>query len=306
MFPAELTGFAASISSTMQQHILNMVAPVKKNLSAGSLLVSLAGIPIADSIKTPAISINGTTGYTPNTPIPSNVSGSPPADYMLYRPATRHASRWKEDWQELEFVGKGAFGSVVKARNKIDKRIYAVKKIRLRPGQSEDKLFREVSTLSRLNHRNIVRYYTTWIEYSDLDSTTSSAVGSSAGTGEHSAETYSVGSNSFNQEQMLAIDWNDVQSPSNGHSFPSIHFTNSETSNSDSESDPTGSDTAGSSQSSGVGGMVLRGPRRRLAQHDFIDVTAPPRLSKTLFIQMVYFLYSLIWSTTEVYLAGIC
>ncbi|KAI0083455.1 hypothetical protein BDY19DRAFT_998561 [Irpex rosettiformis] len=284
----------SSISSSMQQHIVNMVAPGKKGFSAGSLLVSLAGIPIADSTRTPTIPING-NGYTPNTPIPSNVSGSPPTDYMLYRPATRHASRWKEDWQELEFVGKGAFGSVVKARNKLDKRIYAVKKIKLRPGQSEDKLFREVSTLSRLNHRNIVRYYTTWIEYSDMDSTTSSAVGSSAGTGDHSAETYSIGSNSFNQEQMLAIDWNSVQSPSNGHSFPSIHFTTGESSDSDSESDPTGSDTAGSGESSGgLGGrMVLRGRGRgyqgqRAMGHGMIDLSAPPKLSKTLFIQMEY------------------
>jgi hypothetical protein len=34
-------------------------------------------------------------------------------------------SRWKEDWEELELLGKGAFGSVVKARNKIDSRTYA-------------------------------------------------------------------------------------------------------------------------------------------------------------------------------------
>ncbi len=53
----------ATISHGMQQHVMNMVAPVKKGLSAGSLMVSLAGIPIHESIKTPAIPINGTSYY---------------------------------------------------------------------------------------------------------------------------------------------------------------------------------------------------------------------------------------------------
>ena len=55
-----------------------------------------------------------------------------------------------------------------------------MKKIRLRTSQSDQKIFREVDTLSRLNHRYIVRYYTTWIETSDHVSTATSAVGSSA------------------------------------------------------------------------------------------------------------------------------
>lgn len=52
----------------------------------------------------------------------------------------------------------------MKARNKIDSRIYAVKKIRLKTQQSDTKIFREVNALSRLSHRFIVRYYTTWVE----------------------------------------------------------------------------------------------------------------------------------------------
>ena len=45
----------------------------------------------------------------------------------------------------------------------------AVKKIKLRDVRN-DKIFREVSALSRLNHRFIVRYYTTWVETSDAPS----------------------------------------------------------------------------------------------------------------------------------------
>ncbi|KAJ1902536.1 eukaryotic translation initiation factor 2-alpha kinase, partial [Coemansia sp. IMI 209127] len=76
------------------------------------------------------------------------------------------ASRYRADFEEVEFLGKGGFGSVVKARNRIDGRFYAIKKIKLDPRDNEGskKIFREVTTLSRLHHQNIVRYYTTWVE----------------------------------------------------------------------------------------------------------------------------------------------
>ncbi|KAJ2609836.1 eukaryotic translation initiation factor 2-alpha kinase [Coemansia sp. RSA 1365] len=79
------------------------------------------------------------------------------------------ASRYRTDFEEIEFLGKGGFGSVVKARNRIDSRFYAIKKIKLdaRDTEGNKKIFREVTTLSRLHHQNVVRYYTTWIE--DMD-----------------------------------------------------------------------------------------------------------------------------------------
>ena len=61
-----------------------------------------------------------------------NMNGSSPPDVGYFHGQTPQAqmqmvgqSRWKEDWEELELLGKGGFGSVVKARNKIDSRIYA-------------------------------------------------------------------------------------------------------------------------------------------------------------------------------------
>jgi len=84
----------------------------------------------------------------------------------------------------LRLKGKGAFGSVVKARNKIDNRIYAVKKIRLKTQKSDTKIFREVNALSRLSHRFIVRYFTTWVETHEtqnVSSATPSVSGVSSG-----------------------------------------------------------------------------------------------------------------------------
>lgn len=51
-------------------------------------------------------------------------------------------------------------------RNKVDDRIYALKRIQL-DQQSEvvrRKIIREVKLLSSLNHENVVRYYTSWID----------------------------------------------------------------------------------------------------------------------------------------------
>jgi translation initiation factor 2-alpha kinase 4 len=78
-------------------------------------------------------------------------------------------SRYKADFEEIEFLGKGGFGEVVKARNKLDGRFYAIKKIRLDPRDNEDirKILREVQTLSSLHHQYVVRYYTTWFEDED-------------------------------------------------------------------------------------------------------------------------------------------
>lgn len=71
----------------------------------------------------------------------------------------------------LIVIGVGGFGSVVKARNKLDGRIYAIKKIKF--GRTDrrfvEKVLREVITLSRLHHKHVVRYYQAWIDIADED-----------------------------------------------------------------------------------------------------------------------------------------
>eukprot|EP00294_Goniomonas_avonlea_P007754 CAMPEP_0114541278 /NCGR_PEP_ID=MMETSP0114-20121206/1221_1 /TAXON_ID=31324 /ORGANISM="Goniomonas sp, Strain m" /LENGTH=1701 /DNA_ID=CAMNT_0001725507 /DNA_START=110 /DNA_END=5215 /DNA_ORIENTATION=- len=76
-------------------------------------------------------------------------------------------SRYEQDFEQVEPLGKGGFGSVFRARNRLDGREYAVKKIRLRPGKDSQKsrVMREAKTMARLSHhQNVVRYYQAWIE----------------------------------------------------------------------------------------------------------------------------------------------
>ncbi|KAF9934788.1 hypothetical protein FBU30_000082 [Linnemannia zychae] len=78
-------------------------------------------------------------------------------------------TRYKHDFVEICKLGKGGFASVFKARNKLDGIEYAIKKIRLRGGAKlrYEKIFREIKFLARLDHKNVIRYYSSWLEHAD-------------------------------------------------------------------------------------------------------------------------------------------
>ncbi|ORX48879.1 kinase-like protein [Hesseltinella vesiculosa] len=98
---------------------------------------------------------------------------------------TRHAffdlsiqhSRYCDDFTELTLLGRGGFALAYRARNNLDGIDYAVKKVRLGPdlnqggSTSYKKIFREIKHLARLEHPNVIRYYSSWLEYdSGVDS----------------------------------------------------------------------------------------------------------------------------------------
>ncbi|RLN51621.1 hypothetical protein BBJ29_009462, partial [Phytophthora kernoviae] len=80
--------------------------------------------------------------------------------------AERYQSRYHGDFHELGLLGRGGGGEVVKVRNRLDRQLYAVKKVKLDPDDKtmKKKILREVKTISRMQHRHIVRYFQAWIE----------------------------------------------------------------------------------------------------------------------------------------------
>lgn len=86
-------------------------------------------------------------------------------------------SRYHQDFDEAGQLGRGGFGQVVKARNKLDGRFYAVKKISQTSAAALKDTLSEIMLLSRLNHPYVVRYYTAWLE-EDFNSIEEEAISS--------------------------------------------------------------------------------------------------------------------------------
>jgi serine/threonine protein kinase len=118
--------------------------------------------------KPPSLASRTTT--TSSTEIPASSRGVGLIDGSI--PLIQY-SRYASEFEELGALGKGGFGSVFQCRNALDGREYAIKKVHIR---SDSKLpqeefsrrlqrtLREVKSLALLDHPNIVRYYTAWLE----------------------------------------------------------------------------------------------------------------------------------------------
>lgn len=77
---------------------------------------------------------------------------------------TKGLSRFVTEFDETGHIGKGGFGEVVKARNKLDGRIYAVKKITSKTQTQLTEVLSEARHLAILNHPFVVRYFQVWLE----------------------------------------------------------------------------------------------------------------------------------------------
>lgn len=142
------------------------------------------------------------------------------------------SSRYATDFEEIAVLGKGAFGQVVKARNSLDSRYYAVKKVR----HTEEKLstiLSEVMLLASLNHQYVVRYYAAWLE----DSQSENAIESDDDEDEEDDEDddehdgitnpFQSKSDLFNQSSLKAPADNSNWDFISNSGYPDIVFANS-------------------------------------------------------------------------------
>lgn len=106
-------------------------------------------------------------------------SSSTDVKYLWLHHPLFDPSRYGRCFLELGVLGKGGYGKVYHVRNPLDQCEYAVKKVALNAsrvkrirerGQAElDVLLGEAKALARLDHPNIVRYYSGWLEYESPD-----------------------------------------------------------------------------------------------------------------------------------------
>lgn len=131
---------------------------------------------------------------------------------------------------KLQFKYIGASGEVWKVRNKLDRRLYAVKKISMgtkdRESGLDRKIRREVTTVSRLLHKHIVRYFAAWVEEIV------------------SEKVAAVFNNSSQNSIQIKVEENTEHSDSNDDSDTSVSSADSSSSDSSIEANPPKNFTA--------------------------------------------------------------
>ncbi|KAK4468556.1 hypothetical protein MN116_007751 [Schistosoma mekongi] len=126
-----------------------------------------------------------------------------------------------DNFDRLVFIGNGGFGTVYKAKHKIDGKAYAIKRISGSRSRNTLELARsEVYTMSRLNHINIVRYITSWLDY-DWISVENKGEGSSYNLTSLNCTKYYLThpSNSVNVKHPKSVN---SRTPANISSFDSL------------------------------------------------------------------------------------
>ncbi|KAL2856922.1 kinase-like domain-containing protein [Aspergillus pseudodeflectus] len=106
------------------------------------------------------------------------MTGTSPTSFPLFDANPTHStsrlSRYAVEFSEIRILGRGSFGEVYHVKNHMDGQDYAVKKIPLSQKRLEqlqrgnenqlENIMKEIRTLARLEHANVVRYFGAWLE----------------------------------------------------------------------------------------------------------------------------------------------
>lgn len=78
-------------------------------------------------------------------------------------------TRLEAEYKIETYLGECAFGDVLKVQSYTDNKDYAIKRVKLQSKKPSDfkRANKEAKSLSKLKHRNIVQYHTSWTEIVD-------------------------------------------------------------------------------------------------------------------------------------------
>lgn len=114
-------------------------------------------------------------------------------------------SRFVNEFEQISAIGKGGFGQVMLAENRLDGRKYAIKRVGLnlknQTSKTLQKFLREVKILALLDHPNIVRYYQAWLEKVE-ESTAATESTRSSFNGDSS--TFGAAAKNYSMSNLLA------------------------------------------------------------------------------------------------------
>ncbi|OKL57812.1 hypothetical protein UA08_06962 [Talaromyces atroroseus] len=110
---------------------------------------------------------------SPQSPGGDNMGSMALVSTKVEHPLDR-TSRYASEFVEVRLLGRGSFGQVFEVKHHVDGQSYAVKKIPLSKWRLEmlkqegvqhlEHILKEIRTLARLEHKNVVRYFGAWIE----------------------------------------------------------------------------------------------------------------------------------------------
>jgi NIMA (never in mitosis gene a)-related kinase len=92
---------------------------------------------------------------------------------MLNYDAARQALKMElsqNDFEFLEEIGRGSFGVVMKVRSHHDNKLYVIKRINVEhvSDRKRREAMKEVQILKKLDHPNIIKYYGSFVQDSNL------------------------------------------------------------------------------------------------------------------------------------------
>ena len=85
---------------------------------------------------------------------------------ISYEITKTNVNKFSTNFNQLVILGNGAYGICYKVFHKFEKKYYAIKKIFITPDIVADgyEIFREIQLYCNIEHPNIVKYYSSWVD----------------------------------------------------------------------------------------------------------------------------------------------